>query len=400
MENTFGRELEKKIEFGMKLGEFKDLILYTLEDYLFQTKFNDKVTNLNIPSLGIKYTVTERYALDLRGFFNIPQISFDGKGCIYNNGREGAYVSPEFFAKCFVERVFDVWTALSKLYLPKFLMEEETKSGKVNFDMPDDVENDNNKEKSNNETTKYSHMDFVETYNSLVNLKKINNALSQGLVGIVRDLNVDINTITFLRKLEFAAKFQKDVEFVLDKMIKEQYEEELFDFSNEDFYKSEEYKKLKKEHEKLFRIGPFIAPLEQEEWETKGKSYDYGTDEERENWKKRYEKLKSDFEKEGLVRIKENISQQSFSLSEIKKNLVDYWKVKIYTYNYPKNVGYNPFINELGLDQIGYYAHPADKYIPERIYGRRMSEEYMEEIEAYDYNDFYGSYPSDSYRGI
>lgn len=396
MKSIFGKELEKKTEFVTKLDKFKDLILYLLEDYLFQTKFNDKVKHLNIPTLGINFTVKEQHALDLRGFFNIPQISFDEKGCIYNNGKEGAYISPEFFAKCFIERTINVLMSLSKLYLPKAIIEKEMKgeTRKVEIEF-DDEEIDN--EKSGKEKVEFPHMDFVETYNGFVNLKMINEALSQGLVGIVQDPINDVNSITFLRKLEFAARFQKDVEYVFDKIIKEKYEEELWDFDNDDFWKSDEFKVLEKEHDRLFRNGPFIAPLEEPEYACKGRSYDFGTDEEREDWKKRYEKSKSNFKKEGILKIRESVPQQAFSVSEIQKSLIDYWKKKIYVYNYPRNVGDNPFINKLGLDETNYYAHPADKYMPERIRRKKRSDDWEEDITSDDYDSLYREIPKDYY---
>ena len=386
----FGKSLDKQLEYVIRLDDFKDLILYHLEDYLFHNKFNERVVHFSIPKLGINFRMTEKYALDLHDFFNIPQISFDERGCVYDNGRESAYISPEFFSKCFVERVTDVWEALAKLYLPKYLMEDEKTRFKEE-DFEDTKHEEKNQEKTENKID-FPHMDFVEAYSNLVNLHRLNQALSQGLVGLIGNPGTDINTITFLRKLEFASKFQKDLESIFSKMQREEYyEEDLEECIYGDFCRSDEFKILEKEHERLFSYGNFVAPLEEPDWEIQDRIYDFGTDEEREDWKKRYKELKISFGEKGCQKMKEVILEKEFPISKIKKRLIDYWKIKIYAYNYPKILGCNPLMNELGLNQTNYYAHPADKYMPERIFRKSVFGEYLDEIDPSDYDYLYGN---------
>lgn len=374
----FGKELEGNTNYGITLEDFKNLILYNLEDYLFETKFNDKVTNIDIPALGINLTTEKRYALDLRGYFNIPQFSFDTNGCLYNNGKEGAYVSPEFFGKCFIERTIDVWTSIAKLYSPRVKMDEQKDDSFGGGELGAPI------------LKKLDHIDFVDIYNKLVGLKRLNHNLTQGLIGLLPELN-DKNRILYLRKIEIAAQIQKDIEFVINEIREETYNEKAYEYSDEDFYESDEYKNLEKEHNRLFRTGPFIAPIVEPEWQSKGRIYDEGTDEERENWRKQYESLKEEYRLKGMEKIKISISKQLFSLSEIQKRVIDYLKTKIYAFNYAKVKGApgNPLINELGLDVTSYYAHPADKYIPSRTNNRLSSYDLFEADES-DYDRIYG----------
>lgn len=58
----------------------------------------------------------------------------------------------------------------------------------------------------------------------------------------------------------------------------------------------------------------------------------------------------------------------------------------------------NPYINELGLDQTAYYAHPADKYLPERLSRIIISDEIMDAT-AEDYDMLYGNV-SDGYSVV
>ena len=48
-------------------------------------------------------------------------------------------------------------------------------------------------------------------------------------------------------------------------------------------------------------------------------------------------------------------------------------------------------MNELGLNQTNYYAHPADKYMPERIFRKSIFGEYLDEIDPSDYDYLYGN---------
>lgn len=384
--NNFGRELEIKNEFGVTLDEYKDLMLFHLEDYLFQTKFNDKVTNINIPALGINFSTEQRYALDLHSLFDIPQISFDERGCIYNNGEEGAYISPEFFEKCFIERVSDVWTSLYKLYMPRILIDRKKQAKRAELDVDELGEG----------KKQLQHIDFVDAYNKLVALRRLNQDLTQGLIGLGPNFSTT-NSIINLRKIEIAAQIQKNIEYVLGEFSKEQYEEQSYDYSNDSFCESQEFKKLEEEHNRLFRNGPFVDPLEPSEWETRGRTYDEGTDEERENWKKEYQRLKQEFEAKGLENIKSEISTKVFPLSVIQKRVLDYLKTQIYRYDYQRNQGApgNPYINELGLDKTAYYAHPADKHMPERL-NRKLTSYDISDATSEDYDVLYG-YMSDWY---
>lgn len=376
--STFGRELEGKKELFITLDEFKDLVLYYLEDYLFKTKLNDKVTNISIPALGINFSVDS--VIDLRLFLNIPQISFDEKGCLYSNGVESAYISPEFFAKCFIERIVDIWEFIPKLFLPPKTHNSEDKNEQ-----------------------QFSHLDFVDSYDKLADLKRTNNILTKGLVGLGKNFN-NAQSITNLRKIEIAAEIQKDLEFILGAINDELYEDELNEHSDLDFTKSEEFKALKLEHDRLFRIGPIIAPLEPSEWEFTECIYDEGADEEREEWQKKYNKFKEELKTKKAEFIKKSIAERKFPLSVLEKRVIRYLKAKILVYDYERNEGYpdNPYTNELGLDKTSYYAHPADKYMPRRLSGQYAYDSILDVTEE-DYDMLYGSgsylgYGRDNYK--
>ena len=364
--NNFGKELEIKKDIGIKLDKYKDLLLFHLEDYLFKTKSKKLGTRIG------------KSILNLHELYDIPQISFNGQGCLYSNGKEGAYISPEFFGKCFIERFHDVYTALDTIYRP--VIEKNMK-------------HDISEEEDDNQ---FQHIDFVKTYNVLVALKRRNEDLSKGLIGLREYFNTP-DTITNLRKLIFASQVQKDIEAAIEKFKTEQLEEETWEYDNDDLYQSQEYKKLYEEHSRLFRNGPFIEAMEVKEWETKGRTYDEGTDEERDNWRKEYEELKEKFNKSSLESIKNEISTRSYPLSLIQKVVIDYLKIKMLKYDYRLNQSdpSNPYINELGLDDYSYYMHPADKHNRDRINRNLFGDE--SDIEPEDYDMFYKEDATDNY---
>lgn len=375
MNKYFGRQFDIKPVYALTLDTFEDLILYTLEDYLFQTKFNKETTKINIPFAGISITQTKYFKLDLRTYFDIPQFSFDENGCLYKEGNEAAYVSPEFFAKCFIERSLEVWMAL--ITLCKFQVQEKA------LREQGEIVTENLKGKK-----VFAHLDFIDIYNSLIAIKDVNQISTEGLIGLPLDIN-DKNKATMLRKIELAAIVQKCLQASL-KEIKEY----LFDYYQEEFNsfcQSDVYKKLEEEHDRLFRNGAFIEALEPTEW-NRMETYDLGTDEERKQWQEDYQKAKKTYEEKDKKDCMIKVNSEVFSIEEIQRIILDYFKRQIIAYDYRRFApSDNPYLTPLGLDRISYYAHPADKHIPGRTDGFSSSE--LKEMDSEYYNDMYSPRP-------
>ena len=367
----YGREADIKPKYVGTLKDFKTLILFPLEDYLFKTKFNDKTTEINIPALGLNITTKESNKLDLHSLFEVPNIEIDSNGCLYNYQGEEAYVSPEFFAKCFIERTMEVWMSLVKLYEPKMKNKEKNKT-KIG-------EDDN----LNNKKTVLEHIDFIDVFNKLAAIKSLNQKNTQGLIGLIPNQD-DRNRIINLRKIEIAASIQNCIEKAFDEIIKEfQY-----DFEPEYYiYKSEEYKKLEAEHFKLFRSGPFIESMEREYFDDNRPEYDYGTDEQRNDWRKRYEAFKIKATKEAWESFNNEIPEYVYPLDDIQIRVINFLKSKIISHVYNIKNHSNPLITPLGLDETTYFMHPNDKYNLERL-----SYIDTEDFDAYSYDEHYIGY--------
>lgn len=376
MDNVFGREFDKKVELSSTLDEYEDMMLFFLEDFLFHFKLEPKKTYISIPALGISYETTKKYAL--RDYLYLPQISFDDYGCLYTNGDESAYISPEFFAKCFLQRIVDVHNAFLILDYPNDVMKNKDKKDE-NIDVGS----------LDDSLFKFkSHVNFIEIYNKIIEQKRKNNDLTKGLIGIVPDLH-DRNYITNLRKIQFAAEVQSYIEKIINEIRQQEFEHMLFEYNEDDFYQSNEFKKLEEEHNKLFRSGPFIAPIEMPEWEKNNWNYDEGTDEERDDWVRKYNKAKEIYYKKGILKIKGNINKKKYSFNYLNKEVIDFLKVKIVS-----SLGNEPgYIDEFGLDKTAYYSHPTNKLIPELLTnkrsfstGRNIS---MNDLSADYYDEFY-----------
>ena len=366
MNVVFGREFDKKNELSSTLDEYKDMMLFFLEDFLFHFKLEPKNTYISIPAFGFSSVSSSEYIP--RSYLYLPQISFDDYGCLYTNEDDSAYISPEFFAKCFLQRVVDVHNAFFTLNYPYIVMKKNK---------------DDEKDKSFPFLPNFkSHVDFIKIYDEIVEQKRKNSDLTKGLIGIVPDLQ-DRNYITILRKIQVAAQVQRDIEYIIEKIKKQEFDEMLFEYSNDDFYQSDEFKKLEDEHRKLFRSGSFFAPMEMPEWDQKNWNYDEGTDEERNAWRTKYNKIKHAYYKVGIIKIKMNINKKIFPINYINKEIIDYLKEKIYT-NKGNQYGY---IDKFGLDETAYYSHPTDKYIPELLSNKKSI--FDGDISSNDYDEFY-----------
>lgn len=174
MPKTFGLEFDTKEVYATSLDGFADLVLYTLEDFLFKTKFNDKKSTIYIPFAGVKITQEKKFELDIRKYFNIPQFTFDTNGCLYQEGERKVYVSPEYFAKCFIERAIDVWLALVTLYKLQIKSRKETGQSIVCEDLKG--------------KKAFPHVNFVEIYNYLIAIKGVNQLSNKGLIGLPIDM--------------------------------------------------------------------------------------------------------------------------------------------------------------------------------------------------------------------
>ena len=302
--NSFGRELEKKSEFGTTLEGFKDFVLYHL-DYFFKLKSNEQSTKIQIPFLG-EYVFLEK--INFNDLIDIPQLYFDEAGCIYSNGEEAVYVSPEYVAKCFIERIIRTYESLYSLYYPRIVLNES-------------------KEENHMEDLSLPNVDFVMIYNELVQTRRDNLKRTKGLVGLGPGYE-NSTAIINLRKLEYGAQIQEELEEALQYAFRKLGEK---DYGEEVFYEED--------------IPQYII---------------------------------------------DEISSKVFPMKVIEKYVIDYFKMKIYLFDYQKRVGAkgNPYIDKLGLDVMPYYGHPADKYIFAKQ--RNWPDDYhLEECIPEDYDDLY-----------
>lgn len=88
------------------------------------------------------------------------------------------------------------------------------------------------------------------------------------------------------------------------------------------------------------------------------------------------------------------INNMLFPIKDIERIVIDYFKMKIISYDYGKNApSENPYISPIGLDVTSYYSHPADADIPGRT--RTLKRDELFEMDSAAYNDMYCPYQED-----
>lgn len=342
---NYGREYHT--DFGFTVKEFKEFLMLNLKKYLFEPK---------------------------SAIFEIPNISIDENGCLYSEGQDKVYVSPEYFTKKFIERTMEVYRALS------VLNPFQDNSMKVSYDKF--------------KKTGSSIDNYVGIYNVLATLRKRNQQISKGLIGLGENIKIP-NTVINLRKIEIAASAQRDIETVLDSFLNAA-KNDLKMNCDYNYYDEPEYKELEKEHHRLFKKGSFIDAMERPDYLYKNddSSYDEGTAEDRDNWEKKYNDFKERYKKEQERLLEEEIDNKVFSASLLQDIIIKYLKVKIIADDSSTRVGdpKNPYIDSLGLDQIAYHAHPSDKY----SHRRNESYEDLNDINPEQYDYLFGYQTSES----
>ena len=98
---------------------------------------------------------------------------------------------------------------------------------------------------------------------------------------------------------------------------------------------------------------------------------------------------------EALERYKNKLfANQKIAVSELVRLLIDKLKSNIIGYDYEEASTRRGYLTELGLDEVLYYAHPADKYdcnrrtfVIENPCGQDYDEYYVEREENKKEND-------------
>ncbi len=364
---NYGMEFDRHTELVSTLHDFEDFLLFFLEDSLFKNKFNNKQTIIDIPILGKRIIETNSFSLDMRKLLDIPNFSIDGNGILFNSNGDKAYVSPDFYAKCFIEKTMDAFNLLMKLF-PK-----HTNIGGESL-LPDG---------------ELKHIDFIDTYNKLKILKNINEINTKGAIGLVPDYSEN-ERILYFRKIEIGTEIQKAIKKVFEKILSDCISDFESNMELEEFNK-EEYDKLEKEHNYLFSSGAFTDAWFLEEWELKNKFYDNGTDEQRKMWLLKFKEFRKKAEEWEFKIFVEKVKNSNYLVTRLQREIITYLKFKIINYDYNKKNHGNYFLTELGLDDIPYYAHPNDKYNPKRFniipdysYDEYCTETAEESSEFYD----------------
>ncbi len=253
--------------FNLTITDYKDLILYTLEDYLFHNK--DLQT--------------------IRGYFAMPEYLITPEGIKYFHDNTEELVDPLVFVRSFIKRASEVWIALITLNYP-YLKALNSSDKKTSFD----------------------HLDYSNLKRKLMRCESLTSCDVPSIS--------ENNTQRITQKIALACIIEEALDNTSTKVIAP-----LLARANKtiDFTTSQEYKKLKEEHDELFRIGIFVEGMETREYDMASRFYSYGSDAERMAWRDKYDKAKKDYNLSESTKNYCELIKRKFSFLELSNITLD-----------------------------------------------------------------------------
>lgn len=340
MINSFGRDLEIKKEPATTVMDFREILLCHLEGYLFNTNPTEKIINIKVPAIGLEINRTVKSKIT-HEMINIPHFSFSEKGCKYSENGESVYVSPAYFAKCFIERIVEALNITPRKYIRK-----------PNNADPDLI--------SSPILLFKNHINFKDIYDKLITLKKVYDINTCGAGMFVPEV-IDRKNADILIKFKIAAYIQDGIDFVIEDLRKQIEQDYFYNLSR--YIEDSSHSELMSEYYRLFRTRGYIRPLRDypEDYiniQTQG-NYTEGTDAEREAWK---EKLQAYMDKCKELSF-ERLKNERHLIHNLAVPFVNYFKIDIVAHDWkstrPDRYGVSKK-DEFGLDIPLHFGHPSD----------------------------------------
>lgn len=304
--SNFGKsvEIDRIIDddgMYLTLEEFKMVMQYLITSLIFNSTSFDMLSINSNPILSITSSIEDlkREVVDKRN------IAFEDIGFVFYENEEGAAVSPEFVLLQTMENVKKNPKKIALLY---GLLRNRV--GKDNL----------------------SSIDLKRVHEELKNEKQIKSKATKGLYRLEFDYPIE-----YLRGVEVSYKLVS----VIDEFISS-----ILDYFCDDFneYSDPEYLKVED------KIDAMYQKCSKKDYDkTQEKAYD----------------MRDTAKEEAIKRYKNKLfNNQKIAVSELVRLLIDKLKSNIIGYDYKEvstRRGYC-YLTELGIDEVLYYAHPADKY--------------------------------------
>lgn len=304
--SNFGKsvEIDRIIDddgMYLTLEEFKNTLEYVISSLVFgNLSLNMIKANDYVASLSLSSLENLKQRI-----INMENINFTELGFAYSEDGEEAIVSPDFVLLQTFEQVKKDPKKIAALY--KLLV---NKVGKDNL----------------------SSIDLKRVYEELKNEKQIKSKAIKGLYRLEFDYPIE-----YLRGVDVSYKLVS----VIDEFISS-----ILDYFCDDFneYSDPEYLKVED------KIDAMYQKCSKKDYDkTQEKAYD----------------MRDAAKEEAIKRYKNKLfNNQKIAVSELVRLLIDKLKSNIIGYDYKKvstRSGYC-YLTELGIDEVLYYAHPADKY--------------------------------------
>lgn len=323
--SNFGKsvEIDRIIDddgMYLTLEEFKIVMQYLITSLIFNSTSFDMLSINSNPMLSI----TSSIEVLKREVVDKRNIAFEDIGFVFYENEEGAAVSPEFVLLQTMENVKKSPKKIAILY---GLLRNRV--GKDNL----------------------SSIDLKRVYEELKKEKRTKSKATKGLYRLEFDYPIE-----YLRGVEVSYKLVS----VIDEFISDILDYFSYDF---DEYSDPEYLKVEDEIDAMYQ-----KCSKDEYYKIQEKAYD----------------MRDKAKEEALERYKNKLfANQKIAVSELVRLLIDKLKSNIIGYDYEKASTRRGYLTELGLDEVLYYAHPADKY----DYDRRTFA--IENPCGQDYDEYY-----------
>lgn len=323
--SNFGKsvEIDRIIDddgMYLTLEEFKIVMQYLITSLIFNSISFDM---LSINSNPIR-SITSSIEVLKREVVDKRNIAFEDIGFVFYENEEGAAVSPEFVLLQTMENVKKNPKKIALLY---GLLRNRV--GKDNL----------------------SNIDLKKVYEELKNEKQTKSKETKGLYRLEFDYPIE-----YLRGVEVSYKLDS----VIDEFISS-----ILDYFCDDFneFSDPEYLKVEDKIDSMYQ-----KCSKKNYYKTQEKVYD----------------MRDKAKEEAVKRYKNKLfNNQKIAVSELVRLLIDKLKSNIIGYDYEEALTRNGYLTELGIDEVLYFAHPADKY----DYDRRTFA--IENPCGQDYDEYY-----------